>query len=125
MPSDDRDSDDGLSLKLPPIRLPSLFPENFRILWPAPGEGPRRRVSTRAVLAAVLLFDVVDAVFALTVDSSAIVGVRVVGGALVAATTFGTLGVGYVWEAAAALAGFGELTVVPTLTALFVVRLLR
>lgn len=121
----DRDSDGGLSLKLPPIRLPSLFPENFRILWPAPGEGPRRRVSKRAVLAAVLLFDIVDAVLALTVDSSAVVGVRVVGGALVAATTFGTLGVGYVWEAVAALAGFGELTVAPTLTALFVVHLLR
>lgn len=128
MPSDDHgddDSDGGLSLKLPPIRLPSLFPENFRILWPSPGEGPRRRVSMRAVLAALLLFDAVDAALALTVDTGAVVGVRVVGGALVAATTFGTLGVAYVWEAAAALAGFGELTVVPTLTALFVVRLLR
>ncbi|MCD2198718.1 hypothetical protein LPA44_02230 [Halobacterium sp. KA-4] len=124
--ADDSERDDGgLSLKLPPIRLPSLFPENFHILWPAPGEGPRRHVSKRAVLVAVLLFDVVDAVLALAVDSGAVVGVRVVGGALVAATTFGTLGVAYVWEAVAALAGFGELTVAPTLTALFVVRSLR
>ncbi|MCG1004052.1 MULTISPECIES: hypothetical protein [Halobacterium] len=121
---DDRD-DSGFSLKLPPIRLPSLFPENFRILWPAPGDGPDPRASPRTVLAVLLLFDAADAALALTVDSGAVAAVRIVGGALVAATAFGTLGTVYVWEAVAALAGLGELTAIPTLTALFVVRLLR
>ncbi|MUV61770.1 hypothetical protein, partial [Halobacterium sp. CBA1126] len=85
MPDDDREDDGGFSLKLPPIRLPALFPENFRVRWPAPGDGPRRRPSKHAVLAALVLFDVVDALLALTVDSAALTAVRVVGGALVAA----------------------------------------
>lgn len=120
-----QDAGGRLSLSLPPIRLPPLFSENFRLLWPAPGEGPRRRVSKRAVLVALVVFDLADAALALTADAGAVAGVRVVGGALVAATTFGALGTVYVWEAVAALAGFGEFTVVPTLTGLLVVRSLR
>ena len=120
-----QDGGGRLSFSLPPIRLPPLFPEDFRLLWPAPGEGPRRRVSKRAVLAALVCFDLADAALALAIDGGAVTGVRVVGGALVAATTFGTLGVAYVWEAVAALAGFGDITAVPTLTALFFARLLR
>lgn len=114
----------GFSLSLPPFSLPPLFPEDFRIVWPV-GDRPRGRVSRRTVAAVLACFDAVDAVLAATTDSAALAAVRVVGGALVAATTFGTLGVVYVWEAAAVLAGFGELTAVPTLTALLVARLLR
>jgi len=120
-----RNREGGLSLSLPPLRLPPLFPERFRVLWPAPGEAPRRPVSARTVVAALLLFDVVDAVLALTTDSAAVAAVRVVGGALVAATAFGSLGAVYVWEAAAAVTGLGGLTVVPTLTVLVVIRSLR
>ncbi len=117
--------DDGFSLKLPPVRLPSLFPENFRVLWPAPGDGPDSRPSPWTIFAALLLFDVADAALALFVGSAAVTAVRVVGGALVAAVAFGTLGTVYVWEAVAALAGFGDFTVVPTLTVLALLRLLR
>lgn len=117
--------DDGSSLSLPPIRLPPLFPDEFRVLWPGGGDGPRRRVSLRLVAAALVAFDVLDAVLALTVDATLVTGARTVGGSLVAAGTFGLLGVPYVLEVVAALLGFGWLTAFPTLTALLVVRLLR
>jgi hypothetical protein len=115
----------GFSLRLPPIRLPPLFPEDFRILWPSPGEKLHGRVTHRVVAAALVVFDLVDAALALTADSTVLAAVRVVGGALLAATTFGTLGVVYVWEAAAVLAGVGEFTVVPTLTVLLLAGLVR
>ena len=134
MPDDDRRtaSDDaeesgdsgGLSLKLPPIRLPDFFPEDFRVLWPAGGD-PSPRASPRTVLAACALFDVVDAVLALTVDAPLVTGVRTVGGSLAAAGAFGLLGVPYLWEPVAALLGYGSLTVFPSLTALLFVRSLR
>lgn len=119
------DGDGGFSLRLPPIRLPPLFPEDFRVLWPSPGEKLHGRVTHRVVAVALVAFDLVDAALAVTVDSAVLAGVRVVGGALLAATTFGTAGVLYVWEAAAVLAGVGELTAVPTLTALLVAGLVR
>ncbi|WP_336036267.1 hypothetical protein [Halobacterium yunchengense] len=118
------DGDGGFSLSLPPIRLPPLFPEDFRVLWPVGGR-PRGRVSRRGVAAALLAFDAVDAALALTVDAAAVTAVRVVAGSLVAAAAFGALGVAYVWEAAAALAGAGELGAAPTLTLLLVARTLR
>jgi hypothetical protein len=130
--ADDRDEDDadrdrdedagGFSLSLPPITLPPLFPEDFRVLWPVSGDRPRTPVSARAVLAALAFFDVADAVLALADAGGALAAVRVASGAVVAGVAFGTLGVAYVWEAAAVLAGHGELTAVPTLTVLFVAR---
>ena len=119
------DDEDGFSLSLPPIRLPPLFPDDFRVLWPGGGDGPRRRVSARLVTATLVAFDLVDAVLALTVDATVVTAARTVGGSLVAAATFGLLGVPYVLEPAAALLGFGWLTAFPTLTALLAVRLLR
>jgi len=119
------DDDEGVSLSLPPIRLPPLFPDEFRVLWPGGGDGPRRRVSARLAAAVLVAFDLLDAVLALTVDAAAVTATRTVGGTLVAAATFGLLGVPYVLEPAAALLGFGWLTAFPTLTALLVVGLLR
>jgi hypothetical protein len=122
---EDDEADDSFSFSVPPIRLPPLFPADFRILWPSPGEKLRGRVTRRGVAAALVVFDLVDAVLALSADSTVLAAVRVVGGALLAATTFGAAGVVYVWEAAAVLASVGELTVVPTLTLLLLAGLVR
>lgn len=122
----ERDDDSGgLSLKLPPVRLPAFFPEDFRVLWPGGGDDPRSRVSPRTVAFACVAFDVADAILALTVDAPLVAGVRTVGGALTAAGAFGLLGLPYLWEPVAALLGFGSLTAFPSLTALLVVRSLR
>jgi hypothetical protein len=121
---DQSDADAGFSFSLPPIRLPPLFPEDFRVLWPA-GDTPPHRVSKRTAAAALVAFDLVDAALALTVDSVAVTAARTVGGSLIAAGTFGLLGVPYVLEAVAALAGYGWLTVAPTLTLLLLVRAVR
>lgn len=126
--TDDRDGDDtdeGFSLSLPPIRLPPFFPEDVRVLWPGAGERLRGRVSRRLAVAALVAFDLADAFLAATTDSAVVAGVRVVSGALVAATTFGTLGVAYAWEAGAVLLGVGDLTVLPTLTVSLVAGALR
>ncbi|MFC3477394.1 hypothetical protein [Halobacterium litoreum] len=121
MPDDD---DSGFSLSLPPIRLPALFPEDFRVLWPGGGP-PRQRASPRLVAAVLVCFDLVDALLALTVDAPAVTAVRTVGGALVAGVTFGLLGVAYVAEPIAALLGFGALTAFPSLTVLLLARVVR
>lgn len=121
----DRDqSDAGFSFSLPPIRLPPLFPKDFRVLWPV-GDTPPHRVSKRTAAAALVAFDVADGALALTVDSVAVTAARTVGGSLIAAGTFGLLGVPYALEAVAALAGYGWLTVAPTLTLLLLVRGVR
>jgi hypothetical protein len=127
---DDHDSSDrdqsrsALSFSLPPIRLPPLFPDDFRVLWPVGGT-PTTRVSRRTAAAALVAFDVLDAVLVLTVDAAAVTAARTVGGTLAAAGAFGPLGAVYALEAAAALAGYGWLTVAPTLTLLLLVRGLR
>ncbi|WP_232686403.1 hypothetical protein [Halobacterium zhouii] len=123
---DGTDDSSGLSLQLPPIRLPSFFPEDFRVLWPGGGDDPHRRaVSARTVALACVAFDAADALLALTVDAPLVTGVRTVGGALAAAGTFGLLGLPYLCEPVAALLGLGTLTVFPSLSALLVVRGLR
>ncbi|MFB6072478.1 MAG: hypothetical protein ABEJ88_05860 [Halobacterium sp.] len=119
------DDDGGFSLSLPPIRLPPLFPADFRVLWPGGGDGPRRRVAARTVVLALAAFDVADAVLAVTADAAAVTAVRTVGGALVAGATFGLFGLPYVLEPLAALLGYGTLTAFPSLTALLVARVLR
>jgi hypothetical protein len=119
------DDSGGLSLKLPPIRVPSFFPEEFQVLWPGGGDGPRPAVSPRTVAFACVAFDAVDALLALTVDAPLVAGARTVGGALAAAGAFGLLGLPYLWEPVAALLGFGSLTAFPTLSSLLVVRALR
>jgi hypothetical protein len=123
------DEDDGFSLQLPPLDLPPLFPEDFRILWPGGGDRPGGRVSLRIVVVAVVAFDLLDAFLAVTVDPTAnaavVTAARTVGGALLAATMFGPLGLPYLWEPVAALLGFGQLTAVPTLSVLLLARVLR
>lgn len=122
---DTDDPDGGFSVSLPPVRLPPLFPDRFRVLWPGGGDGPATRASRRTTAAALVAFDVVDAALALSVDAPAVAAARALVGALVAAGTFGLPGVLYAAEGAAVLAGVGELTVAPTLTVLLVVGLLR
>jgi len=124
--ADRTDSDDrGFSFSLPPIRLPPMFPDRFRVLWPGGGEGPSARPSRLTAAAALVAFDIVDAVLALAVDVPAVAAARVVAGALVAAGAFGLPGLLYAAEGAAVLGGLAELTVFPTLTLLLVVRLVR
>lgn len=124
--SDDHDGDHrGFSFSLPPIRLPPMFPERFRVLWPGGGDGPTTRASRLTAAVALVAFDIVDAVLALGVDAPAVAAARVVAGALVAASAFGLPGLLYAGEGVALLAGVGDLTVVPTLTVLLVVRLVR
>jgi len=127
--SDDRRSDgrdgSGFSFSLPPIRLPPMFPERFRVLWPGGGGGPSTRASRLTATAALVAFDVFDAVLALIVDAPAVAGARVVAGALVSAGAFGLPGLLYAAEGAMLLGGVPEWTVFPTLTLLLVVRLVR
>ena len=122
---DDRNEERGFSFSLPPIRLPPMFPDRFRVLWPGGGDGPTARASRTTAAAALVAFDLVDAVLALAVDAPAVAAARVVAGALVAAGAFGLPGLLYAVEGAAVLAGAPELTVFPTLTLLLVVRLVR
>ncbi|SEW23108.1 hypothetical protein [Halobacterium jilantaiense] len=120
------DSDDRrFSFSLPPIRLPPMFPDRFRVLWPGGGNGPSTRASRLTAAAALVAFDLVDAALALTVDTQAVAAARVLAGALVAAGAFGLPGLLYATEGAAVLGGVAELTVAPTLTLLLVVRLVR
>jgi hypothetical protein len=121
----DDDQDRGFSFSLPPIRLPPMFPDSFRVLWPGGGDGPTTHASRRTAAVALVAFDLVDAVLALGVEAPVVDAARVVAGALVAASAFGLPGLVYAAEGAAVLAGAGELTVAPTLTLLLVVRLLR
>jgi len=124
--SDRDDGDDrGLSFSLPPIRLPPMFPERFRVLWPGGGDGPSTRASRSTAAAALVAFDLVDAALALAVDAPAVAAARVVAGAVVAAGAFGLPGLLYAAEGAAVLGGVPELTVFPTLTLLLAVRLVR
>jgi len=134
MPDDRRaDGDDGddssprLSFSLPPVRLPPLFPERFRVLWPGGGGGPTRRPSRGTAIAALVAFDLADAALAVWVaDAPVVAGTRVLAGSVVAGAAFGLPGALYALEAAAVLAGAGLLTAFPTLSALLlVVRLVR
>lgn len=118
------DSPAGLSFSLPPIRLPPMFPDRFRVLWPG-GGGPTTRPSRLTAALALVAFDLADAGLALAVDAPAVAAARVVAGALVAGAAFGLPGLLYAAEGAAVLVGAPELTVFPTLTLLLVVRLLR
>jgi hypothetical protein len=117
--------DRRFSFSLPPIRLPPMFPDRFRVLWPVGGGGPTTRASRLTAAAALVTFDLADAALALAVDAPAVAAARVVGGSLVAAGAFGLPGLLYAAEGAAVLAGVPEFTVAPTLTLLLVVRLLR
>lgn len=120
------DSDDhGFSFSLPPIRLPPMFPDRFRVLWPGGGDGPSPRASRFSAAFALVAFDLVDAALALGVDVPAVAAARVVAGGLIAAGVFGLPGLLYAAEGAVLLAGVPELTVFPTLTVLLVVRLVR
>jgi len=119
---DDDDSPPRFSFSLPPIRLPPLFPERFRVLWPGGSDGPTHRPSRATAVAGLVAFDLADAALAVrAADAPAVAGARVLAGSLVAGAAFGLPGALYALEAAAVLAGAGLLTVFPTLSALLLV----
>lgn len=118
----DEDDDGGLSLRLPPFRLPEFFPPDFELRFPIPGRRSGRSVDARTVLLACLAFDLVDAILALTVGSTVVGGVRAFGGLALAGSVANVLGLAYGWELLAVLLGAPELTVFPTLTVLLVLR---
>ncbi|MDH5019291.1 hypothetical protein [Halobacterium rubrum] len=121
------DASGDFSFSLPPIRLPPLFPERFRVLWPGGGSGPSTRPSRPAAIAGLVAFDLADAALAVwATDAAVVAGARVLAGSLVAGVAFGLPGALYALEAAAVLGGAGLLTVFPTLSALLlVVRVVR
>lgn len=124
---DAADTSGDFSFSLPPIRLPPLFPEHFRVLWPGGGGGPSTRPSRVTAIAGLVAFDLADAALAVwATDAAVVTGARVLAGSLVAGAVFGLPGALYALEAAAMLGGAGLLTVFPTLTALLlVVRVVR
>lgn len=115
----------GLSLRLPPFRLPEFFPPDFVLRFPIPGGLQRRRVSARTVLLACIAFDVVDAVAALVVGSQLVGGARAIGGLVLAATVASVTGLAYGWELLAVLLGYPVLTVFPSLTVLLILHARR
>lgn len=125
--TDDDDASRDFSFSLPPIRLPPLFPERFRVLWPGGGGRPSARPSRVTAIAGLVAFDLADAALAVwATDAPAVAGARVLAGSLVAGAAFGLPGALYALEAAAVLGGVGLLTAFPTLTALLlVVRVVR
>lgn len=123
----DRRTDDRnrLSLRLPPFRLPEFFPPDFELHLPIPGAPSGRRVSARTVLVACLLFDLFDAILALTVGHPLVGGVRAFGGLALAGTVANVAGLAYGWELLAGLLGAPELTAFPSLTTLLVLQARR
>lgn len=114
----------GFTFRLPPIRLPPLFPDSLRLRLPVPGFRRGRRVGTGWVLLVCLGFDLFDGVLALSVSGP--VGlVRTVGGVALAFIVADWIGLLYAWEVAAVLLGHASLTVVPSLVGLLLVHLLR
>jgi|GEM_PF-2098975 len=120
----------GLGFRLPPIRLPPItlpplvLPEGFRVVLPAPGVRPFT-VSGPWLLAVALAFDLVDAALAVLVVGPVVTWVRVVAGIGLAALFAGVFGTLYAWEAIAVAAGLGWATVLPSLTALLLLRARR
>ncbi|WP_458209675.1 hypothetical protein [Haladaptatus sp. NG-SE-30] len=129
----EEDDDSGLGFTLPPMHLPPLtLPDRIRLIVPVfdrperPGRkerSSRLRVSVRSVLVALLVLDVFDAVLALGEPSAP--WLRVVVGAIVVGWVVGPVGVAYLWEAVAVVAGVGWLAVVPSATLLFFARFVR
>ena len=118
------DDDRGLTFRLPPLRLPPLFPDTLRIRLPAPGFRAGRELSTGWVLSVCLVFDLFDMALALTV-SGPVDLVRTLGGALIAVIVAEAVGTLYLWEVLAVLAPVTHLTVAPTLTGVFLLRVFR
>lgn len=109
------------TFRLPPIRLPPLFPDVIHLGLPVPGFRGGRRVSSAWVLVVCLGFDLFDAGLALTASGPVDV-VRTVGGTAIAVVVADWVGLLYLWEVVAVLFGFATVTVVPTLGALVLYR---
>lgn len=127
---DAADRSGRLGFRLPPVRLPPLFPDDFRIVLPASDGARRIDVPAPLLFAAVLAFDALDAALALGLAGPAGVAggpgwARVVVGTVFAALVADVYGVLYVWEGVAIATGAGALTAVPSLALLTAVRALR
>ena len=122
MPEDDRDR--GFPFRLPPIRLPPLFPDRLRIVLPVPGYRHERSLSSGWILLVALLFDLLDAILALF-TAGPVDLVRTVGGTFLSILVAGWAGAIYGWEVLAVAIGFPAFTAFPSLAVLVIVELLR
>jgi len=125
------DDDSGLGFTLPPMRLPPLtLPERIRLVFPLfelperPERSSRVRVRTKHIVAALLLFDLLDAILAVWFGSPA-PWVRALVGVGLTALLVGPVSLLYLWEPLAAAVGVGWLAVVPSATLLLVARVVR
>ncbi|WP_227353429.1 hypothetical protein [Haladaptatus salinisoli] len=124
----DRDDDSGIRFTLPPMSLPPItLPGRIRLVFPAferperPERSTKVRVRTRNVVAALLVFDALDALLALS--GSPTPWLRAVVGTVVAGVVVGPVGLVHLWEGIAVAAGAGWLAVVPSATLLLLARL--
>lgn len=114
----------GITFRLPPLRIPPLFPESLRLRLPVPGFRRSHRVGIGWVLLVCLGFDLFDAGLALSV-SGPVDLVRTVGGFVIALIVADWIGLLYLWEVLAVLLGYSSLTVIPTLLGLVLLYVIR
>lgn len=114
--------DRGISFRLPPIRLPPMFPDRLQVVLPVPGYRHERSLSAGWVLLVSLLFDALDALLALTVSGPVDLA-RTGGGTMLALLMGGGFGVLYAWEVLAVLVGFPVATAAPSLVVLAASRM--
>lgn len=118
MPEDDGDRS---RFRLPPIRLPPFFPEDFELVFPAAGRVSGARLGARGVLGLAVLLDVLDAVLALTASGPILLARSFVGFVL-AVVVAGPFGLLVVWEPVAVLLGYPGATVLPSVLVAVVLR---
>ncbi|EFW94059.1 hypothetical protein ZOD2009_02910 [Haladaptatus paucihalophilus DX253] len=125
------DDDSGLGFTLPPMHLPPLsLPEQIRLVVPLfklperPERSSQVRVRTKYLVAALLLFDLLDAILAVGLGSPA-PWLRALVGVGLTATLIGPASLLYLWEPLAVVFGVGWVTVVPSATLLLLTRVVR
>ena len=121
------DDGEGFSFSLPPIKLPEMrLPERIRLVFPVPDPPEKASQPTRVrvswVLVAVLVADVLDALAVALVGPATLPWARAAVGTLASILLVGLPGLLYAWELVAISAGFGWLSVAPTLTLLVLAR---
>lgn len=123
-PEDEAERDDGIRFTLPPIRLPPLFPGEFRLRIPA-AERPRTPVTRRRLLAAAALADLLDGALAVSVASPVPAYARALAVAVLGVLLVGRAGLLALWEVVVVALGAPLAAAAPTLTALLALDFLR